>query len=157
MSNTVQTDTDLESIRRRLAELELENAKLTEDREKEASRAQKKHFSWRALGSVLLIVLATVLAPLATVTGWAKSELVNEQDFVATFAPLASEPTVQAEIASQVSAAIEVEFDIDGLVGSVFDGLASLDMPSEAKSALGLLRDPATQGVHSIVGTAVTD
>ncbi len=157
MSNTVQTDADLESIKRRLAELELENAKLMEAREKEASQVHKRHFSWRTFGSVLLIVLATVLAPLATVTGWAKSELVNERDFVATFAPLASEPTVQAEIASQVSAAIEVEFDIDGLVGSVFDGLASLDMPSEAQSALGLLRDPATQGVHSIVSTAVTE
>lgn len=157
MSDTVQTEADLESIKKRLAELELENARLTEARETEASRVHKKHFSWRAFGSVLLIVLATVLAPLATVTGWAKSELVNEQDFVATFAPLASEPTVQAEIATQVSAAIEEEFNIDELVGSVFDGLASLNMPSDAKSALNLLRDPATQGVHSIVGTAVTD
>ena len=50
---------------------------------------------WTVL-AVVLIVLGCVMAPLAVVGGWAKSTLTDTDNFVATYAPLAHDPEVQA-------------------------------------------------------------
>lgn len=103
----------------------------------------------------MAIVLATILTPPAIVAGWAKNIVVDEDAFVATLAPLATDPAIQDEIAGQVSAVIIEQLDVDSLVEDTFGGLASLDMPADAKAALVLLRDPAAQGAKTLIEQSV--
>ena len=50
---------------------------------------------WRAFVSALVIVVATILVPISIVSAWARVQLVDEEAFVATLAPLADDPAVQ--------------------------------------------------------------
>lgn len=109
----------------------------------------------RSLGSALCIILATVLVPVSVIASWAKAQLVDEAAFVATFAPLASEPAVQAEIERQTIDLIESQVDIEGLTADVFGGIAALGLPDRAAAALSLLEQPAAAGLRSMMNNAV--
>ncbi len=50
---------------------------------------------WRTLVSATLIVVAAVLVPVSAVAAWARLQLVDEDAFVATLAPLAEDADVQ--------------------------------------------------------------
>lgn len=121
-----------------------------------AESPARRRFSWRTLGAVALIVLATILTPPAILAAWAKGVIVDEDTFVATLGPLAQDPAIQDEITEQVSAIIVEQLDVDSLVGDTFDGLASLDLPGDAKAALILLRDPAAQGAKTLIRGSVS-
>jgi hypothetical protein len=54
--------------------------------------------------AALLIVLGCVLAPLAGVAVWARNQVTNTDRYVATVAPLANDPAIQAAIADQLQA-----------------------------------------------------
>lgn len=144
-----------EQIALRLQELEAENARLRADTQASPVGIAPRRLAWRTFGSVVLIVLATVLTPPALVAGWAKAMVVDEGAFVATLAPLAGDPAIQAEVTDRVSAAILDGLNVDEVVGSTFDGLASLDLPPNARSALELLRQPATEGTKSMIRQSV--
>ena len=106
---------------------------------------------WRTALSVVLIVLATVLSPVALVGAWAKVELTSTDAFVKTFAPLASDPAIQAVVADRVNTAIDERLDIDGLTQDAFSAIADLDVPPRAKVALGTLAAPAAAGIKSMI------
>ncbi len=109
---------------------------------------------WRSVLSGILIVVALLLTPIATVGAWARVQLVDTDRFVATFAPLAEDPQVQAYIADEVTRAIVARADFDALVGQVFGGLESLGLPPRTAAVLGLLQGPAVQGLEAMVGRA---
>ncbi|MFD4420717.1 hypothetical protein ACFWN7_04335 [Agromyces sp. NPDC058484] len=110
----------------------------------------------RTAAAIVLVVLGVLLAPVAVVSAWARLELVDTERFVATFAPLAEDPAVQRFIASEVTGAIERQVDIPELTKDVFDGIRSLDLPENAKSALSLLEAPAAEGLKSLLESTVT-
>lgn len=110
---------------------------------------------WTAL-SVFLIVVGLVLAPVAAAGAWARTQLTDTDAFVATFAPLADDPAVQAFISDQVVAAIDEQVDIDGLTNSLFDGIEELGLGPAATKALNALRAPAVAGIQSLVDRVVT-
>ncbi|HEY9366273.1 MAG TPA: hypothetical protein VIP55_06550 [Agromyces sp.] len=145
----------------RIAALESENAALRAGLEQgvtdaAGSAAPKPRRSWgRSLTAVVLIVVGLLLAPVAVITAWARLELADTNRFVATFAPIAEDPAVQAYIGDEVTAAIEEQVDIPGLTSDVFDGIRSLGLPPKADAALGLLEGPATQGIQSLVSDVV--
>lgn len=140
-----------EALRARIAQLESENARLTGA----SSAARRGGGVARSIISVVCLVLASVLAATAIVGAWARVELVDADRFVATFGPLIDEPAVQAVVIDQTSDAIVTRLDLDALVGSVFDGLASLDLPPAAVAGLGALRGPAVQGAESLIQQTV--
>lgn len=155
-------------LQERIAELEAENAALrvrARGAEEEVFESQgvaaasvtaKPRRGWgRTAAAVVLVVIGLLLVPVAVISAWARLELVDTERFVATFAPLAEDPAVQAYIADQVTAAIEEQVDIPGLTADVFDGLRQLDLPPRAEQALGLLEAPATQGLQSLVSGVV--
>ena len=96
----------------------------------------------RTVAAVVLVVVALLLAPVAVISAWARIQLVDTDQFVATFAPLAEDPAVQAYIGDQVTAAIEEQVDIPALTSDLFDGIKQLDLPPRAEQALGLLEGP---------------
>src|SRR5215207_1755909 len=152
-------DGDLEA---RIARLEAENAALRADQDAAGGAAaasaggRPERRRWgRTAAAVVLVVVGLLLAPVAVISAWARLELVDTERFVATFAPLADDPAVQAYIADEVTAAIEEQVDIPGLTADLFDGLEALDLPPRAVTALGLLEAPATQGLQSLVSGIV--
>ncbi|UNK72369.1 hypothetical protein [Microbacterium sp. H1-D42] len=139
---------ELDDLKARVAELEQENQTLRKPRRRPAATS---------VVAAIALVLAILLAPVATLGTWARLQLVDTDRFVATFAPLASDPDVQDFIADQVNAAIDEQVDLDAVVGELFDGLRSLDLPPRAESALGLLEAPAARGAASLIDGVVHD
>lgn len=139
----------------RLAVLESENAELSAQLGTEPV-TDRRRLRGRAALAVVLIVLGSLLAPVAIVTSWSRVVLSDTDAVVATLAPLAKDARVQAYLSQQVTAAIEQQVDIDAMVNQVFDGLGgAIQGRPQAQLALQALRQPAADGVRSAIDTAV--
>jgi hypothetical protein len=162
MSEDMGADQEDELLQARLAKLEAENEELRTHLEEQPSdvdgqapgRAGRGR-GWTALASVL-IVLGCLLAPLAVVSGWAKSTLSDTDSFVATYAPLARDPEVQTYVVDQVTAVINQNVDIDQLTSDVLDGIKALGTRPAASAALDALKEPASQGLQTVIRNGVT-
>ncbi|MER6911365.1 hypothetical protein ABT354_06805 [Streptomyces sp. NPDC000594] len=125
---------ELELLRARVAALE-------------ARPARPAHHRVRAFFSALLIVLGCVLAPLGAVASWAAEEVGDTDRYVATVAPLASDPDVRAAAANRITDAVMDHID----VASLLEGVAPEDRPrlTQALGALGGTLESAVRGfVH---------
>jgi hypothetical protein len=153
---------DAAALEERIRQLEAENAALRAERPQPApstpaeARTPRRSGWWRALLSAVCITLAAILVPVSVIGGWTRAQLVDEQSFVDTFAPLAQDPRVQDLVIAKATEAIDASVDIDGFTNDLFDGLSGLDLPPRAIDALDLLRAPAAAGVRSLVDSAVT-
>lgn len=145
---------ELASLRARVADLESQNASLRPSRGA-GSVGGRLRPRFRAACAVVLVVLAALIAPVAVLGSWARFQLVDTDRFVATFAPLAEDPAVQSFVSDQAVAAIDEHLDVDGLVGSVFEGIDALELPPRAAAAVRLLEGPAAQGIHSMINDSV--
>ncbi|SFR72500.1 hypothetical protein SAMN05428970_1372 [Agromyces sp. CF514] len=141
----------------RIEALETENARLRVEVEAPAAAPAKPRRSGRGRVAVatVLVIVGVLLAPIAVLGAWAKTQLVDTDTFVATFAPLADDPAVQAFVAEEATTAILDSVDIEGYTSAVFDAIKDLGLPPRAEEALGLLEGPATQGIESLVGQLV--
>ena len=157
------SDAGTSELEARIAKLEAENAALRseavtakiEGTDAAGAPPRERRRRGRTVAAVVLVVVALLLAPVAVISAWARIQLVDTEQFVATFAPLAEEPAVQSYIGDQVTAAIEEQVDIPTLTSDLFDGIKQLDLPPRAEQALGLLEAPATQGLQSLVSGIV--
>ncbi|HEX5728557.1 hypothetical protein [Microbacterium sp.] len=111
---------------------------------------------WRSLLSAICIVVATILVPVSIVGAWARVQLVDEDAFVASLAPLVDDPAVQTMIIDESMEAINAQVDFQQITANVFDGVAALGLPPRAADALQLLEAPAANGLESLVTTTVT-
>ncbi|SFS01770.1 hypothetical protein SAMN04487846_1507 [Microbacterium sp. cf046] len=118
--------------------------------------AARKAGRWRAVVSALCIVIAAILVPVSIVGAWARVQLVDEDAFVNTLAPLVDDPAVQDLIIDETMAGITAQVDFDQLTANVFDGIADLGLPPRAVQALGLLQAPAADGLENLVNQTVT-
>lgn len=103
----------------------------------------------------MLILVSVLLAPIAVLGIWARTQLVDTDRFVETFAPLADKPEVQALVTDQVTQSIEDNVDIDALVSDLFAGAGDLGLPPRALAALPLLEGPAAAGMRELTRNAV--
>ena len=164
-AHTPSDDTDLAA---RVSALEVENASLraalatgTESdaatgSEAGAATAPPRTARWRAWVSASCNVIAAILIPVSIVAAWARVQLVDEESFVATLAPLASDAAVQDMIIEETMQAIGERVDYLQLTSTVIDGVAALEIPPAAVAALQLLRQPAADGLEGLVDRAVT-
>ncbi|NEN04422.1 hypothetical protein G3T36_00915 [Diaminobutyricibacter tongyongensis] len=150
---------------RRIEELEAENAALRmredgvttvqiESLPPVQVKKKGRGWGWTLLATVL-IVIGAILAPVAVVASWAKVVLTDSDTFVATYAPLAKDPAVQAYITNQIVDVINQQVDVKQLTNDVIDGITSLGTGPAATKALEALKGPAAQGIQSLVHTAV--
>lgn len=158
-------DTSAIDLEARIARLEAENSALRQQVGAEpapatappatASTQPRKTGRWRPFVAVILIVIGCVLAPLAVVSGWAKATLTDTDSFVATYAPLAKDPAVQAYVVNETMDVINQNVDVSGLTGEVIDGIKGLGVRPRVGQALDLLKAPATQGIESMLQRGV--
>ncbi|WP_243399894.1 hypothetical protein [Arthrobacter glacialis] len=123
-------------------------------RGKGVAHPHQRSWGWTLLATAL-IVIGALLAPVATVASWAKVQLTNTESFVATYAPLANDPSVQAYVADQAVNVIQQNVDIPALTSDVFDGITALGTGPAATRALEALKAPAAQGIVSLVRSTV--
>ena len=151
---------------RRIEELEAENDALREQDtvqrpasaglQASAGRPRKQRgWAWTLLATVL-IVIGAVLAPVALVASWSKVALTDTERFVATYAPLAADPQIQAYITDQALTVINQQIDIPSITADVIDGITDLGTGPRATEALQLLKGPAASGVQSLLENGVT-
>ena len=160
MTNPTSASANDAEVALRLAELEAENERLRSRLEGAPARpdrvARPRKGTWRGVLSAAVIVVAALLVPVSIVSAWARTELVDETAFVATFAPLAQDPAVQALIVDEATVAIDESLDLQVLTDDLFDGLGGLGLPPRATAAIDLLRGPAVEGLRGLIGTSVT-
>ena len=152
--------TDVDDLQAQLAALQAENERLraqgTVRADEVAPAPSGRAGRWRGFLSAVCIVIATILVPVSIVSAWARVQLVEEDAFVATLAPLVDDPAVQAMIIDESMEAITAQVDFPQITANVFEGVAALGLPPRAADALQLLEAPAANGLESLVTTTVT-
>ena len=112
---------------------------------------------WRTFLSALCIVVATILVPVSIVGAWARVQLVDEDAFVATLAPLVDDPAVQAMIIDESMEAINAQVDFQQLTCErVRRHRRSRPAAARARRAAACCEAPAANGLENLVTTTVT-
>lgn len=106
--------------------------------------------------AAMLLILGILLAPVSAVAAWARVEVLDTNTFVATFAPLADDPAVQAYLSEQAVAAINRSIDIPKITSDAIDGLTGLGAGPVATAALNSLKGAAAQGLQDIIENQVS-
>ncbi|GAA2135641.1 hypothetical protein [Glycomyces algeriensis] len=125
------------------AELERLRAQTAPGRGKRAAR-------WA--GSVALLVLAAIVLVLASVTVFARNEILNTDRFAATMAPLYKDEEVRAAIAVRVNGAVNKALDTEKLVAEAIDAVQTKGGPD----VLDRLAVPLASGIDSFIDKQVT-
>ncbi|MEU2420127.1 hypothetical protein ABZ619_03530 [Streptomyces sp. NPDC007851] len=125
---------DVQELRARLAALERERAR------------PPRHLVRSGLGA-LLIVLGCLLAPLSVVAAWAADQVADTDRYVATVAPLASDPAVQDAVANRATDALMSHLDLPALLADA----APADRPRLQQALGGRLGDALEGAVRSFV------
>lgn len=146
----------------RVAALEREvgqlRAQLAEARTGERPQATVRGSRGRSVLSALLVILACVLAPLSVVSVWARGEVTDTDRYVATVAPLASDPAVQQAVSDRVTARILDVVDIQALTSEAIGALAAnRDLSERQQAVLTTLAGPLNSGVESFIGDKVNE
>jgi hypothetical protein len=98
---------------------------------------------WRGWVAVLLIVIASILAPISVATVWIHNTLLNTDQYVSTVGPLASNPDVQNALANRVTNAVVQTADVQQRLKKA--------LPSGAAFAVPFVAQGLQRFVHGIV------
>lgn len=115
------------------------------------STTQQSGSTGRGIVAGILLALTVLLTIPAVITGWARDQVLDTDQFVTTLAPLADEPDVQQMVTDQVMAAIGEQVDLSGLGGT----LESWNLPPSAEDLLEDLVGTAAEKVRSLIETSV--
>ncbi|WP_051786798.1 MULTISPECIES: hypothetical protein [Streptomyces] len=120
--------------------------------EAEKQVPRQPHHRVRSFFSALLIVIGCVLVPLGIVASWT-ADIVGDTDrYVQTVTPLASDPDVQAAVATRVTNVVMEHIDLPALL----EGLAPEERPL-AEKALGKLGGSLESALRSFVHDRTQD
>ena len=117
----------------------------------EPAAAHGRHGRWRPWVAGLLIFVAALLAPLSVIAIWAHDEVSNTDRYVATVAPLASDPVVQEAIVQRASNEIFTRLQIPSLTKQAADALAAQGVPTRITDSLAALSTPLADSIKSFV------
>ncbi len=114
-----------------------------------------RHPRWRTAVGGLLLVVAVCTAPLAVVASWARDEVRDTDLYVATVAPLAHNPAIQAAVSQRITDEIVSRIDLQSLTDTVVDGLIDRGVSPTVGAALDALSTPLANGVESFIARQV--
>ncbi|MFD2079002.1 hypothetical protein SAMN05421678_102266 [Actinopolymorpha cephalotaxi] len=113
---------------------------------------------WRLPVAIALVVLGSLLAPLAVAAVWVKTEVTDTQKYVQTVAPLAKEPAVQQAVATEATDAIFTRLHVNRLISQTVTALTSRSgIPPLVADQLTALIGPMTSGIHGFVQSRLVD
>ena len=144
-----------------LMALRRENAELKRERlEAEPgapARTSPTSHVLRWVASAILLVLTCVLTMSAVAAAYLRSEVLDTDRYLATVAPLSSDPVIQAEIADQVTEQITSRVDIEGLTREALAAVTQAT-PRVAPYVTGLapvIADQAATLIHDTTARLV--
>lgn len=155
-SGPAQSDPDV--LLGRLQALEAENAHLRTLATTPPPPAGPPHRArrfGRAFASVVLLVIAAILAPIAVVTVWADDLASDTDRFVATVAPLSEDPTIQSAVTNRVTTAIVEGLDFEGVASDLTTGVADLGLPPRLSALVLSLQGPLVDAATNVVRKGV--
>jgi len=132
-----------------LARLREEVARLRAEKEKTTPGDRRGW--WRPVVAGLLVAVAALLAPLSVLSTWASGQIQDTDRYLATVAPLANDPDVQAAIVARVEEVIYSYLDLDAAVDEVVQALEGQGLPPRAAATLGALAGPLATGIRGFV------
>ena len=115
------------------------------------SRTTERRGWWRPVVAGVLVLLAAIIAPLSVLATWSNGQIQDTDRYLATVAPLADDPDVQAAIAARMEQVIFSYLDIDAAVDEVVAALEERGLPDQAAATLGALSGPLSTGVRGFV------
>ncbi|MGW6027527.1 hypothetical protein, partial [Streptomyces sp. NPDC055214] len=107
--------------------------------------------------SAVLLVLAVLLVPLGALSTWAKYEIEDADAYVATMAPLASDPDVRDAVAAAVTDSVTRQIDVGPLQGTVESFLGDAVRSFTGTKAFRTAWDAANRAAHDAVQRALSD
>lgn len=110
---------------------------------------------FRRFFAIGLIVIASLLTPLAVIGSWAQNELLNTDKFVAALAPLSRDAGMRTALTKQIMAVIDKNVDVPSITSHAVDSITSLGTGSAATLALNALKGPAAAALESLVQAKV--
>ena len=103
----------------------------------------------RSIAAVIILILAIVTTPVASVGSWAQRTIADSETYIATIGPLIHDPAVQDSIANAITDAVTAQVNTQDTVASFLDKL----LPG---STIGQgLAGPIAAGVNSLIGELV--
>jgi len=141
--NTVETTVpseDVDQLRAEVERLRDENASL---------KSAKPHGSGRTVWAIVIAVIAALLFTLAVPAVWLNRVVMDTDAWVATVAPLASDPAIQDAVAAATSDSIIEALDAKTRLEAVLPDQLQQLAPILASSAEGFIRTQTTNLVRS--------
>ena len=139
------------------AELERLRAETAELRSQ--APARRRHFSWRAVVSAVLIVLGCILAIPTVLGSWAALEVSDTGRWVATVEPLIHDPAIQNVLTDRITNQITSQINITGTINQASAQLNSRGLPkisSLLKTFGPQIASSVTGFIHSTVHSAIS-
>ncbi len=132
------------------SELERLRAEVAELRTK-TSRGRRAGRTGRWVGAVALLVVAALLMAVAGLAVFVRNQLLDTDRYVATVAPLSSDPTIQTAVANRLTNEIVTRVDLNTLVANGLAAVERLGVPPQ----IGQLAGPISSGLTSFLGSEV--
>ncbi|WP_205328649.1 hypothetical protein [Glycomyces sp. YM15] len=117
----------------------------------QVSRTGKGRRGLRWTGSVALLVLAAIVIMLASVTVFARNEVLNTDRFTDTMEPLYRDDEVRAAIAARISDAVDEALDVEALVDEAIAAVQTKGGPE----VLDQLAVPLASGINGFIDKQV--
>lgn len=126
------------------AELERLRAEVTELRAQpptggppteQATAHRRRRISWRTPVATLLILIASMLAPLSLLGVWTANQVSDTSRYVANMTPLVHDPAIQNALTDKITAQITARLNVSGYVDAAASQLSSKGL-SRAGTAL---------------------
>jgi hypothetical protein len=139
---------ELERLRLRVAELEAERERA--GRTPVAPDRTTRRSGWWAPASVVMIVLACLLAPVSVASVWASRVISDTDRYVEAVAPLIDDPAVQDALANEVTVAVLEKLRVEELTSEALETIADQpNVPLRVADALPALAVPIANGIES--------
>ena len=103
-----------------------------------AARQRHRHTFWVAL----LLILATILTPVAIVAAYIRAEVTDSGRYIATIKPLSTDPAIQNYVATTATNQLFANVDVNSYVSQA--------LPPQGQVLVG----PITSGMKSFVNSA---
>jgi hypothetical protein len=122
-----------------------------------AGRGATTATPWRLAwtGAAALLLVAALLTTLSVVARYARDEVINTDEYVATVTPLASDPAVQNAVANRVSNEVIQKLDVPKLIHDLAEATGRPNADAIASAIAGPVNDAVEGFVHKTVLTFV--
>lgn len=103
--------------------------------------------------AALLVFLAAVIAPVTLVARYARNQVLDTDEYVATVAPLADDPALQAAVTDILTTRLMARLDVEDLASDALDALTERGVPDAVTALAVPIADQVEGFVHDQVGS----